>query len=87
MLLLGDLLESVEIVRVGEEAEKWNAIIYHFKGARNKRDIALKADAEAAMEKVAGFEKQKVVCVTIHSRGEGKQAVAGKQCPYTMKDR
>jgi peptidyl-prolyl cis-trans isomerase A (cyclophilin A) len=22
----GDLLESVEIVRVGEEAEKWNAI-------------------------------------------------------------
>jgi hypothetical protein len=32
---------------------------------RNKRDIALKADAEAAMEKLAaGFEKQKVVCVT-----------------------
>jgi peptidyl-prolyl cis-trans isomerase A (cyclophilin A) len=48
----GDLLESVEIVRVGEEAEKWNAIeaFITFKGARNKRDIALKADAEAAME-------------------------------------
>jgi hypothetical protein len=39
--------------------------LYHFKGARNKRDIALKAEAEAAMEKLAaGFEKQKVVCVT-----------------------
>jgi peptidyl-prolyl cis-trans isomerase A (cyclophilin A) len=37
----GDLLESVEIVRVGEEAEKWNAIeaFITFKGARNKRDI------------------------------------------------
>jgi peptidyl-prolyl cis-trans isomerase A (cyclophilin A) len=30
----GDLLESVEIVRVGEEAEKWNAMkLYYFKGA------------------------------------------------------
>jgi hypothetical protein len=25
-LLLKEMLESVEIVRVGEEAEKWNAI-------------------------------------------------------------
>jgi hypothetical protein len=32
------------------------------------------------MEKLAaGFEKQKVVCVTNSFKGEGKQAVAGKQ--------
>jgi hypothetical protein len=37
--------------------------------ARNKRDIALKADAEAAMEKLAaGLKKQKVVCVTNSSK-------------------
>jgi peptidyl-prolyl cis-trans isomerase A (cyclophilin A) len=46
----GDLLESVEIVRVGEEAEKWNAIeAFTFK-ERVTNVIALKADAEAAME-------------------------------------
>ena len=41
----GDVLETLEILRVGEEAEKWNAIeaFINFKGARNKRDIALKA--------------------------------------------
>jgi peptidyl-prolyl cis-trans isomerase A (cyclophilin A) len=55
----GDLLESVEIVRVGEEAEKWNAIEAFYFKERNKRDIALKADAEAAMELAAGFENRK----------------------------
>jgi peptidyl-prolyl cis-trans isomerase A (cyclophilin A) len=45
----GDLLESVEI-EVGEEAEKWNAIEAFITFRSNKRDIALKADAEAAME-------------------------------------
>jgi peptidyl-prolyl cis-trans isomerase A (cyclophilin A) len=78
----GDLLESVEIVRVGGEAEKWNAIeaFITFKGARNKRDIALKADAEAAMEKLAaGFEKtESGLRYQFIQRGEGKQAVAGK---------
>jgi peptidyl-prolyl cis-trans isomerase A (cyclophilin A) len=48
----GDLLESVEIVRVGKKLKMECYRIYlTFKGARNKRDIALKADAEAAMEK------------------------------------
>ena len=78
----GDVLESVEIVRVGEEAEKWNAIeaFITFKGARNKRDIALKADAEEAMEKLAaGFEKtESGLRYQFIQRGEGKQAVAGK---------
>ncbi|TDE04152.1 peptidylprolyl isomerase [Flavobacterium hiemivividum] len=78
----GDVLESVEIVRVGEEAEKWNAIeaFIEFKGARNKRDIALKAEAEAAMEKLAaGFEKtESGLRYQFIQRGEGKQAAAGK---------
>jgi peptidyl-prolyl cis-trans isomerase A (cyclophilin A) len=44
----GDLLESVEIVRVGEEAEN-GMLSKHLLllRERNKRDIALKADAEA----------------------------------------
>jgi hypothetical protein len=43
--------------------------LYHFKGARNKRDIALKAEAEAAMEKLAaGFENRKWFALPIHSK-------------------
>ena len=78
----GDALESIEIVRVGEEAENWNAIeaFITFKGARNKRDIALKAEAEAAMEKLAaGFEKtESGLRYQFIQRGEGKQAENGK---------
>lgn len=78
----GDKLETLEIVRVGDEAKKWNAIeaFITFKGARNKRDAALKADAEAAMEKLAaGFEKtESGLRYQFIQRGEGKQAQAGK---------
>jgi peptidyl-prolyl cis-trans isomerase A (cyclophilin A) len=78
----GDVLESLEIVRVGDEAKNWNAIeaFITFKGARNKRDAALKADAEAAMEKLAaGFEKtESGLRYQFIQRGEGKQAQAGK---------
>ena len=78
----GDTLETIEIVRVGEEAEKFKAVeaFITFKGARNKRDIALKADAEAAMEKLAaGFEKtDSGLRYQFIQRGEGKQAASGK---------
>jgi peptidyl-prolyl cis-trans isomerase A (cyclophilin A) len=78
----GDKLETLEIVRVGEEAEKWNAIeaFITFKGARNKRDAALKADVEAKMEQLAaGFEKtESGLRYQFIQRGEGKQAEAGK---------
>jgi len=78
----GDKLETLEIVRVGDEAKNWNAIeaFITFKGARNKRDAALKADAEAAMEKLAaGFEKtESGLRYQYIQRGEGKQAQAGK---------
>ena len=78
----GDVLESIEIIREGEEAANWNAIeaFITFKGARNKRDIALKADAEAAMEKLAaGFEKtESGLRYQFIQRGEGKKAESGK---------
>ena len=78
----GDALESLEIIREGEEAKNWNAVeaFITFKGARNKRDIALKADAEAAMEKLAaGFEKtDSGLRYQFIQRGDGKQAQSGK---------
>ena len=78
----GDELTSVEIVRVGEEAEKWNAIeaFITFKGERNKRDAAMKAEAEAAMEKLAaGFEKtESGLRYQFIQRGDGKKAENGK---------
>jgi peptidyl-prolyl cis-trans isomerase A (cyclophilin A) len=78
----GDVLDTLEILRVGDEAKNWNAIeaFITFKGARNKRDAALKADAEAAMEKLAaGFEKtESGLRYQFIQKGEGKQAQAGK---------
>lgn len=78
----GDVLDNLEIVRVGDEAKNWNAIeaFITFKGARNKRDAAMKADAEAAMEKLAaGFEKtESGLRYQFIQKGEGKQAAAGK---------
>ena len=78
----GDVLESIEIIREGEEAANWNAIeaFITFKGARNKRDIALKDEAEAAMEKLAaGFEKtESGLRYQFIQRGEGKKAESGK---------
>lgn len=56
----GDTIESLEIVRVGDEAKKFNAIesFRTFEGAREKRIAELKAQAEAAMEELAaGFDK------------------------------
>ena len=78
----GDVLESVEIIRVGEEAMNWNAIeaFIGLKGARLKRDAALKAESEAKMEKLAaGFEKtESGLRYQFIQKGEGKQAEAGK---------
>jgi peptidyl-prolyl cis-trans isomerase A (cyclophilin A) len=78
----GDGLESVEIIRVGEEAEKWNAIeaFIALKGARLKRDAALKAESEAKMEQLAaGFDKtESGLRYKMIQKGDGKRAEAGK---------
>ncbi|WP_264551805.1 peptidylprolyl isomerase [Flavobacterium sp. N2038] len=78
----GDGLESVEIIRVGEEAEKFNAIeaFIALKGARLKRDAALKAESEAKMEQLAaGFDKtESGLRYKMIQKGDGKRAEAGK---------
>lgn len=78
----GDGLQSVEIIRVGEEAEKFNAIeaFVGLKGARLKRDAALKAESEAKMEQLAaGFDKtESGLRYKMINKGEGKKAEAGK---------
>lgn len=78
----GDALESVEIIRVGEEAEKFNAIeaFIGLKGARLKRDAALKAESEAKMEQLAaGFDKtDSGLRYKMIQKGDGKKAESGK---------
>lgn len=78
----GDALESVEIIRVGAEAENWNAIeaFRTFEGSRLKRLEDAKRQAEEAMEKLAaGFEKtESGLRYKIIQKGNGKKAEAGK---------
>lgn len=78
----GDNLDTVEILRVGEEAQKWNAIeaFIGLKGARLKREAALKAESEAKMEQLAaGFDKtESGLRYKMIQKGEGKRAEAGK---------
>ncbi len=78
----GDALESVEILRVGDEAKSWNAIeaFVGLKGARLKRAAALKAASESKMEKLAaGFEKtESGLRYQFIQKGDGKQAEKGK---------
>nr|WP_294926714.1 peptidylprolyl isomerase [uncultured Flavobacterium sp.] len=78
----GDNLDAVEIIRVGEEAQKWNAIeaFIALKGARLKRDAALKAESEAKMEQLAaGFDKtDSGLRYKMIQKGDGKKAEAGK---------
>jgi peptidyl-prolyl cis-trans isomerase A (cyclophilin A) len=78
----GDALETLEIVRVGEEAQKWNAVeaFRSFEGNRKKRLEAEKNAAEEAMEKLAaGFEKtESGLRYQFIQKGEGKKAENGK---------
>ncbi|MEM9362839.1 MAG: peptidylprolyl isomerase [Bacteroidota bacterium] len=78
----GDSIDSLEIVRVGSEAENWNAIeaFRVFEGAREKRIAEAKAQAEAEMEKLAaGFEKtESGLRYQIIQKGNGVQAQKGK---------
>ncbi|KGO90695.1 peptidylprolyl isomerase [Flavobacterium suncheonense] len=78
----GDTIESVEIVRVGEEAQKWNAVeaFRTFEGSREKRMAEQKRLAEEALEKLAaGFKKtESGLRYQIIQKGNGKQAEKGK---------
>ena len=78
----GDTIESLEIVRVGEEAKNWNAIeaFRTFEGAREKRIAEAKARVEAELEELAaGFEKtQSGLRYKMIQKGKGAKAEKGK---------
>ncbi|SDQ56770.1 peptidylprolyl isomerase [Flagellimonas zhangzhouensis] len=77
----GDQIESLEIVRIGDEAENWNAIeaFRVFEGARERRIAEAKAQAEAEMEKLAaGFDKtDSGLRYKIIQKGSGAKAEKG----------
>lgn len=79
----GDSIDSLEIVRVGDEAQKWYAIeaFRTFEGSREKRIAEQKRLAEEALEKLAaGFQKtESGLRYQIIQKGSGKQAEKGKK--------
>ncbi len=78
----GDEIESLEIIREGEEAKKWNAIeaFRVFEGARLKKIEAEKAASEAKMQELAaGFDKtESGLRYKIIQKGNGKKAEKGR---------
>lgn len=79
----GDKIEKLEIIREGEEAQKWNAIeaFRTFEGSREKRIAEQKRQGEEALEKLAaGFEKtESGLRYQIIQKGNGKKAEAGRK--------
>jgi len=77
----GDSLETIEIIRVGEEAKKWNAVeaFRSFEGSREKRMAEEKEQAEAELQKIAaGFDKtESGLRFKMIQKGSGKQATKG----------
>ncbi|MES2485830.1 MAG: peptidylprolyl isomerase [Bacteroidota bacterium] len=78
-----DTIESLEIIREGEEAKNWNAIeaFRTFEGSREKRIADQKKQSEEALDKVAaGFEKtESGLRYKIIQKGDGKKAEKGKK--------
>jgi peptidyl-prolyl cis-trans isomerase A (cyclophilin A) len=77
-----DVLKTLEIVRVGEEVQKWNAVeaFRTFEGSRAKREAAEREAAEAKMEQLAaGFDKtESGLRYKMIQKGSGKKAENGK---------
>ncbi len=77
-----DTLDSIEIIRVGEEAKNWNAVeaFRTFEGSREKRLAEEKAKATEEMEKLAaGFnETASGLRYKIIQKGTGAKAESGK---------
>jgi FKBP-type peptidyl-prolyl cis-trans isomerase len=78
-----DKMEKVEIIRVGAEAEKWNAVeaFRTFEGSREKRLADEKRRAEEELDKhSAGFEKTASgLRYQIIQKGNGTKATKGKK--------
>lgn len=77
-----DILETLEIVRIGSEAENWNAVeaFRTFEGSRAKREAVEREAAEAKMEQLAaGFDKtESGLRYKMIQKGSGKKAENGK---------
>lgn len=77
----GDKIDSLEIVRVGAEAEAWNAVesFRTFEGSREKRLAEEKAKQAAALDEIsAGFsETESGLRYKIIQKGNGAKAEAG----------
>lgn len=77
-----DVMESVEIIRVGADAEAFNAIeaFRTFEGARAQRIAEAKAKMDAELDKLAaGFEKtDSGLRYQIIQKGSGAKATQGK---------
>ena len=78
----GDSIETLEIIRIGEDAEKFNAIeaFRVFEGAREKRVAAEKEAMEAELDKIAtGFDKtESGLRYQILQKGSGLKAEKGQ---------
>ncbi|MHA7057878.1 peptidylprolyl isomerase [Aquimarina sp. M1] len=78
----GDAIDTIEIIRVGEEAERFNAVetFRQFNGAKAEREAAAKKEAEQLLEELAaGFDKtDSGLRYKIIQKGDGAQAEKGK---------
>ena len=77
-----DILESIEIIRVGEQAEKFNAVeaFRTFEGSREKREAEAKAAQKEQMDKIAaGYdETPSGLRYKVLQEGNGAKAEKGK---------
>ncbi|MGS2741953.1 peptidylprolyl isomerase [Sinomicrobium sp. M5D2P17] len=78
----GDLIDSLEIIRVGEEAENWDAVgeFRKFESAKEQRLEDEKKKAEETLKKLTeGFDRtESGLWYKILAKGNGDKAVKGK---------
>lgn len=78
----GDTMESVEIERIGEKAENFNAVesFRQFNGAKAEREAAAKKQQDELLGKIShGFEKTNSgLRYKFEEKGPGKKAEKGK---------
>ncbi|WP_149304854.1 peptidylprolyl isomerase [Pareuzebyella sediminis] len=78
----GDVIESLEIIRVGDKAKNWNAVeaFETFKGSREKRLAEQKAQQKAELDKItAGYEStDSGIRYKMLKEGDGAKAEKGQ---------
>ncbi|MEW7279532.1 peptidylprolyl isomerase [Aquimarina sp. 2201CG1-2-11] len=78
----GDEIETIEIQRIGADAEAFNAVetFRNFNGAKAEREAAAKKKAEELLEEVAaGFDKtESGLRYKVFQNGDGEKAEKGK---------